>query len=214
MRLEKASKGAIKYACMNFHYAKSIPVNTHGYSVFNSNNEWCGVILYGTGANNHIAHEFNLSQGQVIELVRVALNGKQETTSMAIAKSLKMIKKDCPLVELIISYADIDQDHIGTIYQACNWYFLGFSMLNKYDDSWVINGKRYHGRTVSNMINRKGGLRDLTRKEFLQKNIDKNATPYITKGKIKYAFCLNPKRQNQIRLLSKPEKAKSNTLTV
>ena len=34
MRLEKASYKAIKYACLNFHYAKSIPVNTFGYSVF------------------------------------------------------------------------------------------------------------------------------------------------------------------------------------
>ena len=54
MRLEIASNKAIKYACMNFHYAKAVPVNTFGYSVFNDNNEWCGVILYGTGARPNI----------------------------------------------------------------------------------------------------------------------------------------------------------------
>ena len=78
MRLEKASYKAIKYACMKFHYAKSVPVNVFGYSVFNDKNEWCGVILYGTGANNNISKQYNLKQGNVIELVRMALNGKQQ----------------------------------------------------------------------------------------------------------------------------------------
>ena len=36
MRLEKASYKAIKYACLNFHYAKAIPVNTFGFNVFNN----------------------------------------------------------------------------------------------------------------------------------------------------------------------------------
>ena len=67
MRLEKASRKAIVYACMNFHYAKTIPVNVFGYSVFNNKNEWCGVILYGTGAANNIGMPFGLSQGQVLE---------------------------------------------------------------------------------------------------------------------------------------------------
>jgi hypothetical protein len=39
MRLEKASYKAIVYACMNFHYAKSIPVVQSGFSVFNDLNE-------------------------------------------------------------------------------------------------------------------------------------------------------------------------------
>ena len=58
MRLEIASHKAIKYACMNFHYAKAIPVNTFGYSVFNEKDEWCGVVLYGTGANNNLATQY------------------------------------------------------------------------------------------------------------------------------------------------------------
>lgn len=41
MRLEKASYKAIKYACINFHYAKAVPTYSIGYSVFNNNNEWC-----------------------------------------------------------------------------------------------------------------------------------------------------------------------------
>jgi hypothetical protein len=204
MRLEKASYKAIKYACLNFHYAKAVPVNTFGYSVFNDNNEWCGVILYGTGANNNLATQYKLNQGNVIELVRMALNSKQESTSKALSISLKLIKKDLPLVKLIVSYADKDQNHNGIIYQATNWYYTGTSMLNSTDSSWIINGKRYHGRIISDWVKSKGGLNGLSRKEFLIKYYDINAKEYITKGKIKYIYPIDKSLIPLCKSLSKP----------
>lgn len=190
MKLELASYKAIKYACLNFHYAKSVPVNTIGFSVFNSKNEWSGVVLYGTGANNNIANTYELKQGQVIELVRMALNGKQESTSKALSISLKLVKKLVPMAKLIVSYADKDQEHTGVIYQATNWFYVGTSMENKTDSSWVINGKRYHGRIISDWVKQKGGLNGLSRKDFLNKYYDKNAFEFITKGKLKYIYPL------------------------
>lgn len=98
MRLEIASIKAIRYACMNFHYAKSIPVNPFAFSVFNNKNEWCGCILYNAGANLNIGKQFDLVNGQIIELIRMALDGKQESTSKALSLSLKLIQKknaDC-----------------------------------------------------------------------------------------------------------------------
>jgi hypothetical protein len=204
MILKKASKEAIKYACLNFHYAKSIPVNVHGYAVFNNNEEWCGVILYGTGANNNIATGYGLKQGEVIELVRMALNGKQESTSKALALSLKLIKKDVPLCKLVVSYADKDQNHTGIIYQATNWVYTGISMENKTDSSWMVNGKRYHGRIVSDWVKSKGGLNGLTRKEFIHKHYDKNAEEFVTKGKIKYLYTLDKSMLQLVKGLSKP----------
>lgn len=204
MILTHASNKAIKYACLNFHYAKSIPVNTLGYNVFNSNNEWCGVVLFGKGANNNIGNEYNLLQGEICELVRVALNGKQECTSQAVAMSIKQLKKDCPLMKLIVSYADCDQQHLGTIYQATNWVYVGKKLENSTDSSWIINGKRIHGRAVSELVKSKGGLNGLTRKTFLQKYFDENAQEYITKGKLKYLMPLNKKMKSKIEPLQKP----------
>ena len=63
MRLTRANNDAVRYACMHFHYAKAVPVNTIGYNVYNDANEWCGVVLFGTGANNSIGTEYNLPQG-------------------------------------------------------------------------------------------------------------------------------------------------------
>lgn len=63
MRLTRATPQAIRYACLNFHYAKAVPVNVVGYNVYNINDEWCGCILYGSGANNDIGTQFHLPQG-------------------------------------------------------------------------------------------------------------------------------------------------------
>lgn len=189
MILKKASKEAIKYACLNFHYAKSIPVNVHGYSVFNDKNEWCGVILYGTGANNNIAKTYNLRQGEVIELVRMALNGKQESTSKALAISLKLIKKDVPLCKLIVSYADKDQNHTGIIYQATNWIYTGTSMIDKKDCSYIVEGKRYHGKTLSDKCKRLGYKKTVENVKKIFNTDD--VIEFITKGKIKYVYILD-----------------------
>lgn len=143
-------------------------------------------------------------RGGVLELVRVALNGKQEHTSQAVALALKELKRDCPLCRLVVSYADCDQDHLGTIYQATNWIYTGARLQNTTDASWIVNGKRYHGRVISDWVRRKGGLHGLTRKQFLQKYYDPNATEFITKGKRKYLMPMDKQMRKQILPLAKP----------
>ena len=148
MKLEIATYKATKYAVMNFHYSKTMPPCGCSFSVFNNSGEWCGVIIYSKGASNKIAMPYKLVQGQVIELVRVALNGCQESTSKAVAVSLTLVRKLNPLVKLIISYADTGQQHTGIIYQATNWIYTGVS---KGEPSYIhkITGRRYHNRNVS-----------------------------------------------------------------
>jgi hypothetical protein len=189
MILKLASNKAVRYACLNFHYAKSIPVNTIGFSVFNDKNEWCGVVLYGTGANNNIANTYNLNQGQVIELVRMALNGKQESTSKALSISLKLIKKLVPMAKLIVSYADKDQEHIGIIYQATNWIYVGSSLENKKDGSCIINGKRIHGKSISDKCKRFNISKNIENVKLVYKTND--IIEFITKGKLKYIYPLH-----------------------
>ena len=147
MRLTYATPKAIDYACKHFHYAKAVPVNPIGYNAYNDADEWCGVILYGWGANKSIGTAYGLKQGQCLELVRVALNGKQSCTSQAVAMSLKQLHKDCPLCRLVVSYADCDQDHLGTIYQATNWIYEG--VMNEGDiAAFIVNGKKVHKKSI------------------------------------------------------------------
>lgn len=155
MILKIASQKAITYACKYFHYAERSPTaGCFGYSVFNDKNEWCGVILFGAGANNNVGKPFGLRIGQIMELTRMALNGKQESTSQAMAIAIRLLKKDRPLVKMLVSYADTGQNHKGIIYQATNWTYTGLSSDSglSYVDK---NGKKRHARVV-----------DLTKKTY------------------------------------------------
>ncbi|MBQ4009224.1 MAG: protein Mom [Paludibacteraceae bacterium] len=201
MRITRANNKAIEYACNHFHYAKAVPVNTLGYNIYNQNDDWCGVILYGMGANKNIGTEYGLNQGQVYELVRVALNGKQECTSQAVAMTLKQIHKDCPLCRLIVSYADCDQNHLGTIYQATNWVYVGLKNENT-RGGFIVNGKKTHPKSIYSIkIDGKHCPQTL---DAIHKYIDLNATEYITKGKRKYLYALDKKMKKQIAKLSLP----------
>lgn len=71
MRLSIATREAVNFACRNFYYSGSMPIVKYAFNVFNDSGEWCGVIVYGSGANNHIASPYDLWQGEVLELVRV-----------------------------------------------------------------------------------------------------------------------------------------------
>lgn len=195
MRLEIASNKAVKFACINFHYAKAVPVNTFGYSVFNDENEWCGVILYGTGASPYIGKMFNLVQGQVLELVRIALNGKQKSVSSVMSKSLKIVKKQIPLCKIVVTYADIDQNHIGTVYQASNFYYIGVPELGS-QRFFIINGKKTHPKSLGG----KGFEQSLNG----AKKIDKNAKEIKSLGKHKYIYPLDKNLIPLCKSLSKP----------
>lgn len=146
IELRKATPKAIRYACLNFHYAKSVPSVQYGYNVY-QDGEWCGVILFGGGATPNIAKPFNMIQGEVVELVRVALNGKQNTTSECVATALRVLHKDAPQIKIVVSFADADQQHFGTINQATNWIYLGAFLENE-RGAFIINGKKMHPKTV------------------------------------------------------------------
>lgn len=186
MKLQKASTESIKYAILNFHYSKVLPMVQIAYSVFNSQNEWCGIIAYSIGANKRIGSQYDLKQGQIVELIRVALNGKQECTSKAIAISLKLLKKDCPLVKLVVSYADSSQQHIGTIYQATNWHYVGISLKSGFRHK--VTKKPIHSRSYYDFSEKR-------KSEYEKVN---------AKPKYKYIFPIDKSLLDMCKSISKP----------
>lgn len=171
----------MEYACKHFHYAKSVPATQFAYNVYNGDDEWCGCIVYSGGANNHMAGEYGKVYGEVLELVRVALNGKQECTSQAVAMSLKHLKKDNPLVSMIVSYADSRQGHLGIIYQATNWIYLGERKTATRE--YYLNGRWVHRRSIDAMPNHLELVKSLPSREGSVKH--------------KYLFCFSKKDRKQ-----------------
>lgn len=202
--LKRATPEAVRYACLNFHYAKSVPSAKYAYNVYNAENEWCGVIIFGGGATPNIASAMKAAKGEVVELVRVALNGKQEYTSKCVAEAIKRLHKDAPQIKIIVSYADPEQGHVGTIYQATNWIYIGtteeFSHSNK-AQGYLIHGKRMHPKTVYS----KGWLQRI---EWLRENIDPNAEEIHMEPKRKYIFVFDKRlrKQWQAKALPYPKK--------
>ena len=184
MRVEKASYKAMKYACLNFHYSKSMPSSSAGYSVFNEN-QWCGCVLFALGANNNIGSEFGLPQGAVVELVRVALNGKQTTTTQALSLVLKVLKKQNPAIRLLVSYADKGQNHTGVIYKALSWFFVNETQSSGIEV--LLNGKWVHKRTFDSLRNKPP-----------QKAIRRKP------GKYKYIYPLDKKLIPMCKAMAKP----------
>lgn len=177
MRVARANSNAVNYACKKFHYANSVPAVQWAYNVYNAQDEWCGCIVFGGGANNNLAKSFGMNNGEVLELERVALNGKQERTSQAVAMCLKQLHKDNPLVQMIVSYSDHRQKHLGTIYQATNWIYLGLSITS--DTQYFYKGKWTHERTINAQKNKTELKAKLPKRE--------------NSNKFKYIFCFNKK---------------------
>ena len=188
MKITRASRKAIEYACKNYHYSKSVPTVQYAYNIYNNDGEWCGVVIFGGGANNNLAKSFDKNAGEVLELERVALNGKQEQTSKSVAMCLKQLHKDNPLCEIVVSYSDHRQKHIGTIYQATNFIYLGVTKTT--DTQYFYNGKWTHERTINSKPNRD------KLKETLPKRENSN--------KFKYIYVFDKRQRKKYQKLSKP----------
>lgn len=162
-----------------------------------------GAVLFCTGQVRvtELGSRTTCRRGGVLELVRVALNGKQEHTSQAVAASLKQLKKDCPLCRLVVSYADCDQDHLGTIYQATNWVYTGW-IKNDNNLAYMINGKRYHKKTVGDYTRHRYGELSLENVKRAYKTND--VIRLETKGKRKYLMPLDKQIRKQILPLAQP----------
>ena len=133
---------------------------------------------------------FDLCAGEVLELVRVALNGKQGhgNTSKALSMSLRYLHQINPLVKMIVSYADHRQEHLGIIYQATNWLYLGISKTS--DTQYFYKGKWTHERTINAQKN----------KEELKRTIEKRKNS----NKFKYFYCFDKKLRKKYKKIELP----------
>lgn len=205
--LKRATPEAVKYACLHFHYAKRVPCSEYSYNVYNANGDWCGCIIFSTGATPNIAHALGCANGEVRELVRVALNGKQETTSECVSAAMRQLHKDAPFVKMLVSYADPEQGHYGTIYQATNWIYLGttedVSHTSK-ESYFIIHGKKMHPKSVHSM-----GWKQQV--EWLRANVDPYAEGVKTEPKRKYIFVFDKKARREWMNKAKPYPKKATT---
>ena len=197
LRIDWATHEAAKYACEHWHYSGCTPstfTKLNKIGVW-ENQKFVGCVIFSLGSNKNIGSPYGLSGGgSVCELVRVALRSHMAKTSRIVAIAIRFLRKKYTTLRLIVSYAATDQGHVGTIYQAGNWLYVGSV---KGGDSFIVNGRKMLNRAVDSSGITKAGL----------KKID--GTP-----RHKYLMPLDAEIKKRILPLSKPYPKRASSETV
>tara|TARA_R110000744_G_C19306694_1_gene556291 strand:+ start:470 stop:1090 length:621 start_codon:yes stop_codon:yes gene_type:complete len=196
LKLDWCDIKAARFACLNWHYSKSVPVGKLVKVGVWENKKYIGCVLFGRGANNNMLKPFGLNADEGCELVRIALNKHENPVSKILSIALMFLKKQCPNLKLVVSYSDQDQNHHGGIYQATNWIYDGLKNAGT-KGAFIIHGKKTHPKSVHS----KGVKQTLSE---VKKHLDPNATVFITKGKHRYLMPLTKEMKKKILPLSKP----------
>jgi len=127
---------------LNIHYAERIPNICHSFGLFDKQKgEIVGVVTFGLPPAP--TEQLKWKEFNFLELNRLCLLKRLEKNvlSFFVSKSLSLLPKD----SVIISYADIDHNHHGYIYQATNWIYTGIGAIGV--KSYVMkNGQTRHSR--------------------------------------------------------------------
>jgi hypothetical protein len=190
LHVDFCSHEAAKYAVMRWHYSRAMPSSKLVRFGVWEDNKFSGAVIFGIGANRHLARPFSLADTEVCELVRVALApGRRYPTSQVVAVALRLLKRQSPGLRLVVSYADLGEGHLGTLYQAGGWLYLGTS-----DQSYLrIHGRIVHPRTVYDRYGRGGQS-----VPWLRANVDPKAERVEMASKLRYVMPLDKAMRRQL----------------
>jgi hypothetical protein len=125
--IEPINKAIGEYIVVNKHYLKRKAPCTLCYGLMcRTCNKIVGVIMYGISCSSTLLKGIcgEDQMQNVYELTRLWINDNtpRNAESYLISNTIKLLDKD-----IIVSFAQIDQGHKGTIYQACNFLYCGLS---------------------------------------------------------------------------------------
>lgn len=190
LHLDFCSYEAAKSSVLRWHYSRRMPKSKLVRIGVWEERRFVGAIVYGVGANRHLASQFDLESTEACELVRVALApGRQHPTSQCVAVSLKLLRRQSPGLKIVVSFADLGEGHLGTIYQAGGWLYLGFS-----DQSYFrIHGRIVHPRTVYDRYGPGGQSLG-----WLRENVDPRAERVEQAPKLRYVYPFSKALRRQL----------------
>ena len=135
---------AIEYT-KKFHYLHRVSPCSMAFGLFYQG-EIKGVIIYGVPPSSTLLRGVCGADEakNVYELNRLwtADDMPKNTESYFIAQTFKHLDKD-----IIVSYADSSQNHVGYVYQATNWIYTGTS--KKFKDPMVKGLEHQHHATYA-----------------------------------------------------------------
>lgn len=179
-----------------YHYSQSMPDSTRFVFAGYYDDRIAGIVVYGMGSN-HEQYKYLIPEiklGEYVELTRLwSPDGMpRNTESKLISETLKMLPSE---IKLVVSFADSQQNHIGYVYQATNWYYCGMTNGGKMlvDE----NGITRHTKSINIFKIRHQELKDKTGKEIMEIY----GWKHIQGGKKhRYCYLLGDKRSKKIML--------------
>lgn len=196
LRLAFVDHDAAKYAVEHWHYSKRMPSGKLVKIGVWEHDNFIGVVLFGGGATRALVKQYSIQPWEGCELVRIALSKHESTVTRIVSIALRMLKRFCPGLKLVVSFADPEQSHVGGIYQAGNWIYTGASHAA---DEYIVNGKRMHGRSFRSKY----------------KGLEHDPRVVTVKGssKHRYLMALDAEMGERIKQLSKtyPKRTKQET---
>ncbi|MFC2066830.1 DNA methyltransferase [Chloroflexota bacterium] len=139
---------AAKKILVRHHYLHSFPGGTKlAFGTF-AEGKLLGAITFGSGPQNAYQLVASATPEDCLTLSRLWLSDEllPNSESRVIGICLRALKKHTS-VKFLISYADPSQGHLGTIYQATGWTYIGLSEAMPMFD---LGDKRLcHSRSLS-----------------------------------------------------------------
>lgn len=153
MLIVKIDKATADRFVVSKHYSRRASIFWAGFGLV-EDGQVTGVAVYGQPSPPIQKHAFKDRDFRLYELARVVVQSKtKNAASFLVANSLKLLEpKPCA----VISYADMEQNHCGIIYQATNWVYTGAT--KSHDKAYIVDGVRTHPMTL-----RDRGITDPTR---------------------------------------------------
>ena len=166
---EVTSQEATKMV-VEFHYLHRRASAMHCFGLFDGE-EMIGCVIYGKPASPSLCVGVcgKEESDKVIELTRLWIkdNTPKNTESFLIGRSLRLLPKQ---KDIIVSYAEIDAGHVGTVYQATNWIYTGKSDRHV---EWRLDG--LSGSHSRHLFDEHGGVNGA--KEFFGERLHRHERP-------------------------------------
>ena len=151
-QVRAVSRRIAEHVILKYEWLGTMVNTSHHFGIFFGS--YCaGVTCFGFtstgGTNVHLP--FALERMQVATLARGACVhwAPVGTNSKLVSYSCKLLAKASD-ARLVIAYADSDAGEIGTIYQACNWVYIGTGSPTT--QLVAPNGRIYDQKLVSNLL--------------------------------------------------------------
>jgi hypothetical protein len=186
---------------INYQLAMQVVIKNHylhrkapcskAFGLFcNSCKQVVGVIVYGVSCSSTLLKGVcgEDESSNIYELTRLWIKDgtPKNTESYLIGNTLKLLDK-----EIVVSFAEIQQGHNGTVYQASNFMYCGLS--SKFKDPKVKGLEHQHHATYANRM---------TMQQVKDKYGERNVYYVERPRKHRYIF-FNAKGQRKKVLLSK-----------